>query len=669
MKKSRYITLFLVLLVALFACSKKEETPVDRLSKYVDLWEDATFTKMYEGYLTESSKEVFGKEEFIDRTEKLYKDLGITAVEIDFKAPSEEEAIKKEEVVEYPVQIKMETIAGPIEFEKKVRMVYEKQEEEGNWYIDWDPSFVLPDLEKVDKVGITKIASKRGEIVDRHGQPLAINGTGIEIGIIPEKFNAEEDAKKLASLLDVSDEYIKNQLSQGWVQPDYFVPIKKVALTEDNDYDHLFEISGVTSMKVEMREYPYGEAAAHLIGYIGRITAEELEKQKDSNYKEEDFIGKRGLEQLLEDQLRGTDGISIYIEKTAHNNEQLILAEKPAEDGEEIQLTIDAVKQRETYESMDGEPGSASMVDPKTGEVIALVSSPAFNPNEFVAGISQKNYTALNEDPHEPLLNRFAAAYAPGSSIKPLTAAIGMELGTLKPAEGHTINGKKWQKDASWGNFNVTRLYTPSNPVNLEKALVYSDNVYFAKEALKIGHESFVEGLKKFGYEEETPFRYPLRQSQISNDGKIGSEGQLADTSFGQGEMLMNIVHLASTFAPIINEGKMMKPILFTDEKKGEIWKEGLISSENAKILQEDLRKVITDGHAKALNVPSIEVSGKTGTAELKAAQGESGQENGFLVAYPTKEMDYIIAMMIEHVEDKGGSGYVAEKMVKIMEK
>ncbi len=141
-------------------------------------------------------------------------------------------------------------------------------------------------------------------------------------------------------------------------------------------------------------------------------------------------------------------------------------------------------------------------------------------------------------------------------------------------------------------------------------------------EALKIGRKPFVEGLNKFGFGEEIPFSYPLRASQVSNDGTISSEGQLADTSFGQGEMLMNIVHLASSFAPIINDGKMFKPILFANEPKSEVWKEGLLSAENAAILRTDLRGVILGNYAKAANIPSINISGKNGYSRIKILTG-----------------------------------------------
>ncbi|QUW23880.1 penicillin-binding transpeptidase domain-containing protein [Sporosarcina sp. Marseille-Q4063] len=671
------VIIFLSLILLLSACTKKEEkeiTPIDRLGEYVDLWSKAEFNKMYDDYLVEVSKEAFGKEQFVDRTELLYKDLGIKDVVIEFEKPEvkpekEEEVFNKEESYTYPVQIKMETIAGTIEFEKNVVLKNEVRDEVDNWYIEWDPSFILPDLMKQDKVGVSTIRSNRGEIFDRNDRAIAINGSGIEVGIVPEQFDVDADAEKLAKLLGTTSDFIVKQLNQSWVKPDQFVPIKNLAFTQEAIYDEAKQIPGILSRKAELREYPYVHALSHLIGYVGRINADELEKLKDEGYTESDLVGKRGLEQLLEERLRGEDGVIIYIEKTDHNGERITIAEKPAVDGEKITLTIDADLQKATFEAMNHEPGTAAVIDPKTGETLVLASSPAFDPNEFAIGVSATRYNELTEDPNQPMLNRFAATYAPGSAIKPVTAAIGLAAGTLEPGKGHTINDNKWQKDSSWGNFKVSRLYSPPNPVDLQKALVYSDNIYFAMEALAMGRDKFLEGFTNFGFGEEIPFSYPLRKSQISNDGKIASEGQLADTSFGQGQMLMNIVHLASSYAPIINDGKMFKPILFADEPKSEVWKEGLISPENAAILRTDLRDVVVDGSAKDANLPSIKISGKTGTAELKSSQDESGKENGFFVAYPTDDMSYIIAMMIEGVEDQGGSTHVVKKVAKVMSK
>ena len=668
MKKWRMISVFLIIIVALAACSKKE-TPESRLSAYINLWNDAEFTKMYDEYVSEASKDTFTSEEYIDRTEKLYEDLTITDVQVTFTKLDEDRKFKTEDQPEFPVQIKMETAAGPILFEKKVMMTYGKSDEKENWFVEWDPSFILPDLAKTDKVGVSTLSSKRGEILDRNGLSLAINGNGYEAGIVPEKFNEELNADKLAQILGTTSDFITKQLSQSWVKPDQFVPIKKLALSQDDIIEKMIEVPGVTYTKVEMREYPYGQSLSHLTGYIGRINADELEKVKDQGYRETDFIGKRGLEQLLEKQLRGEDGIRIYIEKTEQGAEKITIAEKTATDGDSITLTIDAELQQKTFNAMNGEVGTAAAIDPKTGETLVLTSSPAFDPNEFMLGVSSSRYTELTENPVQPLLNRFAATYAPGSAIKPVTAAIGLEAGTIDPNKGYTIEGKSWKKDESWGNFGVTRVYTPPNPINLKKAIAHSDNIYFAMEALAMGKETLIEGFKKFAFEEEIPFSYPLQASQISNDGTIASEAQLVDTSYGQGQMLMNIVHLASTYAPIINDGKMFKLVLFEDESKSEVWKEGLISPENAAILRTDLREVVASGSAKDANISSVKISGKTGTTELKSSKEKAGQENGFFVGYQTDETSYILAMMIESIEDKGGSSHVVKKVAEVMAK
>ncbi|MBO0588544.1 penicillin-binding transpeptidase domain-containing protein [Sporosarcina sp. E16_8] len=666
MKKWRSIGIFIIVITVLAACSKKE-TPEDRLSTYVKLWNDAEFTKMYDEYVSEASKDAFGSIEYIDRTAKLYKDLTITDVKVVFTKPDGDKKYESEDQPEFPVHITMETLAGPVEFEKKVMMTYGESGEDENWFVEWDPSFILPDLTMADKVGISTISSKRGEIFDRNGLPLAINGKGYEAGIVPEKFNEEKDVEKLATVLSTTREFINKQLNQSWVKADQFVPIKQVASSQVLIVEKMIEVPGVTYTQVEMREYPYGESLSHLTGYISRINADELEKVKTQGYRETDSIGKRGLEQLLEEQLRGQDGVRIYIEKTKQKAERITIAEKTAADGNSVTLTIDAELQQKTFNAMNGEAGTAAAVDPKTGETLVLTSSPAFDPNELMIGVSPLRYKELTEDPLQPLLNRFAATYAPGSAIKPITAAIGLEAGTIDPNIGRTIEGKRWKKDESWGNFGVTRVYTPPNPIDLKKALAYSDNIYFAMEALKMGKGTLTEGLKRFGFGEDIPFSYPIRTSQISNDGTIGTEAQLVDTSYGQGQMLINIAHLASSYAPIINDGKMFKLVLFEDEPKSEIWKEGLISTENAAILRTDLREVVVNGSAKDANIPSAKISGKTGTTELKSSQEKGGKENGFFVGYQTEESSYILAMMIESIEDKGGSSHVVKKVAQVI--
>ncbi|MCM3088928.1 penicillin-binding transpeptidase domain-containing protein [Bhargavaea ginsengi] len=656
----------IILLVFLAGCRDKP-TPEDRLSEYVSHWNKSDFAVMYENYLAASTKEAFPEEEFAARQEKLADDLGIENLEVTYDKPGEDTKWDKEQPAGFDIRVKMETLAGPVEFEKPITLRYEEREKEKTWFVEWDPSYIFPELEPGDEIGISRTEAKRGEIVDRAGIPIAKNGTGYQVGIVPEKLD-EARKQDIAELLGTTSEAIDKSLNAAWVKPDLFVPIGKTAKDDTARLDRLIEIPGIAAREIGMREYPYGPALAHLTGYIGAISAEQLEKLADKGYTETDQIGRRGLESLLEDRLRGRDGMKITIKKEQEGLEPVTVAERAPEDGETVKLTIDAELQKVAYDAMKGEPGTAASIIPETGEVLTLVSSPAYNPNEFIAGMSGARYSELEEDEKTPLFNRFAQSYAPGSTIKPITAAIGMEAGTLDPAAGLTITGKTWQKDTSWGAYRVSRVHPEApNPIDLNRAMVYSDNIYFAQQALAMGKDTLAEGLKQFGFGEPIPLEaMELKASQISNDGTIGSEGQLADTSFGQGQMLTNILHLASMYEPILTGGTMHKPTLLFDEEDGQVWKEGLVDPAHAETLRSTLRNVVVDGFAQSANLTDVPIAGKTGTAELKAAGEDRGKENGYFVSYHADNPAFILAMMVESVEDNGGSDYVAAMSAEV---
>ncbi|QHJ72031.1 penicillin-binding transpeptidase domain-containing protein [Planococcus halotolerans] len=657
--KKTIIGIFILAMAFFLSGCQEQVTPEDRLAEYIDHWNNLEFEEMYGQYLNEGTKAAYGTDEFVDRQLKLHEDLGIENLEVTFTEASEDTEWEEEQPADFPVQVTMDTLAGPVEFEENMTLLYEETEEAGNWFVEWTPSFIFPQLESGDPVRINRQSAARGELYDRNDQPLAVNGTGRSIGVVPEKFTNDADKEQLAELLGMSVDEINQQLNQDWVQNNLsqFVPFSKTSNDNTELLEQVLEIPGTMHQETAMREYPYGEALSHLIGYIGPVTAEQLTELQEQGYTENDMIGRQGLERQLEEQLRGEDGTRIYIDK---EQEQITVAEKQAVNGEKIQLTIDAELQQVAYDSMAGEAGTSAAVDPETGETLVLLSSPGFNPSEFTLGVSGERYEELKEDPLMPLYNRFAQSYAPGSTIKPVTAAIGLEAGTLDPSEGLTIEGETWQKD-DWDGYKVTRVHPEApNPIDLNKALVYSDNIYFARQALEMGRSTLVEGLENFAFVEEIPYPLVLQSSQISNDGTIASEGQQADTSFGQGQMLANILHLASVYQPFLTDGVMHKPTLLLEEEDAQVWKDGLLSAENAEILRTDLRNVVVDGFAQEANLENIPLAGKTGTAELKAAGEESGQDNGFFIAYDSANPEFIIAMMVEDVGDNDGSAYVA---------
>ena len=322
----------------------------------------------------------------------------------------------------------------------------------------------------------------------------------------------------MANLLNLSTAEINEQLNQSWVQPSYLVPIKKLAPTETAIINQLTNIPGVSITEVEERVYPYAEATAHLIGYVGQVSAEDLKNNK--GYTANDIIGKRGLEQILESRLKGESGAKISIH--AANGTEKIIAEDKGKEGETIRLTIDAEIQKDIYQQYKNEAGSAAAIDPKTGETLALVSSPSFDPNKYVRGISSSEQKALENDPDKPLINRFSSVYTPGSTMKGITAAVALKNG-IDPNKAINIQGMQWKK-SNWKDHSITRVANPGIPIDMEKALIYSDNIYFAQKALEIGKQKFTSGLKDFGFEEKLPFDYPITASNI---GDINSEGRL----------------------------------------------------------------------------------------------------------------------------------------------
>lgn len=664
-KKRLFILLtFVSIILLLSACSGDEASPEDRLKSYIAHWKKNEFNEMYK-MDSENSTKQFPKEKMADRYEKLYKELGIKNLKVTYKAP-DEDALKKEmkkDQATFPIKVKMDSAAGPISFDTKVSLKrQEDKNKKTNWYVNWNPGLIFPQLKDGGSVMIQNLEAQRGEILDRNQMPLAINDTAYRIGIVPEQFGEDTGKmQQLASLLGMSVSQIKDALSQSWVKPNLFVPLK--VLTKDSDaITKLMEMPGVSSEETKSRTYPAGPAASHLIGYIGHITAEEL-KEKGDAYKATDMIGKRGLEQVYEEKLRGHNGTKITVKD--NQDEETVLAETPAKNGENIKLTIDSVVQEKIYKSYNGDAGTSAAINPKTGETLAIVSSPGFDPNEFVNGVSSSRLEALQDDPEKPLINRFNLTYAPGSVIKPISAMIGLKNGTIKPHEGITINGLGWSNGKGWGNYEVRRVSSTDKPVDVTDALVRSDNIFFAKKGVAMGAEKYEQGLKDFGFAEKIPYAYPIKQSQISNSGKFDSEVLLANSIYGQGEIQMSSLHIALAYAPMLNNGIMPKPVLLASDEKGKPWHEHLIKEDDAKLLQKALRKVVTDGTAMKAKDAKVQISGKTGTAELKKSKDSKGHENSWFVAFPSKDKDIVISMMVEKAEGRGH--IVVERVASII--
>lgn len=684
-QKKRVLCLVNVVLVAVVGAGgvllyKKmtEKTREDIIKEYMGYIEKKEYEKMY-ALLDEVSKDKVKQEDFITRNQNIYE--GIEAEKIQLDIPEEQD---KDQPLSY--RVTMDTLAGEITYDADT--FFEK--EKGQWHLVWDDSVIFPGLESKDKVSVSSVEAKRGSIYDRNDVLLAGQGEVESVGLVPGKMNiqAEEDIEDLAEILGTTSEFIEKQLDASWVQQDSFVPLKKMTQEQlDEAYvpkegaesaggsiqDKLLEYPGVLISKAESRVYPYGECTAHLLGYVQQINAEELEEMKGKGYNEQSVIGKSGLEKLYEDRLREKKGYRISI-LDEQGEEKQALAVKPAEDGENIKLNIDIRWQQKLYEAYQEDKSCSVVMNPKSGEVLALVSTPSYNSMDFVLGMSQETWDALNNDPNKPMYNRVRETWAPGSSFKPIVGAVGLTTGAFTEEEDLGASGLAWQKDESWGNYKVTTLHEYSGGAVLKNALIYSDNIYFAKAALKIGAETFTGELDKMGFNQEIPFDIGMTSSQYSNSEAIDSEVQLADSGYGQGQMLVNPLHLACMYSAFFNEGNMITPYLEYEEgKTASYWAEGVFTPEAANIIYEDLKEVVSNpngtgyGASKAVGVT---LAGKTGTAEIKATQeDENGTELGWFAVYNTGVADSDTILMLNMVEDvkgRGGSGYVVNKDVEI---
>lgn len=648
----------------LAGCGKKTEQSEELLTEYIDFLNQEDYADMY-GFLTEEAQETTDKETYVNRYKNIYGGIEASDVRIDIA----DEGGKKDEKAEtqrVKYTLTMDTIAGELSFDTVA--IFTKNED-GDYKMSWDSQDIFPNLYNEDTVKVVTTQAKRGNIYDRNQVELAREGVASSVGLVPGKLPEDRDGAiaQLSELLEISTEKIEKALSAGWVRDDTFVPLRTVAKDAMDLKEKLLEIPGVMISDTKVRFYPFGEKAAQLTGYVQNITAEELEKGAGQGYNRNSIIGKAGAERIYEEQLRPKDGYAIQILNQLGEVKDTVL-EKSAEDGQDVKLAIDITLQQYLYQEMEGDEGCAVAMDPTTGAVRALVSTPAYDPNNFVMGYTSSAWDALNSDEAQPLYNRYLAAWTPGSSFKPVVAALGLTEGTLDPDEDMKNDGLKWQKDSSWGDYYVTTLV--DYPVkNLENALVHSDNIYFAKAACAMGTDGFTKGLASLGFGEELPFEFTATTSSFGSDGKIASETELADSGYGQGKVLVNPIHLSVIYSALVNGGDMVKPCLL-DSESASYWKEGVFTKEAADTVLADLYQVVENsaGTAHSAQRDAFRMAGKTGTAELKTSREDTeGQELGWFVGICAEntEKPLLITMMIEDVKGRGGSHYVIPKVMK----
>ena len=640
------ISICVLLIVSVFFMFHQGKSNEQVVTEYFELLKKKDYKQMYQ-MLNPKTVYTPTQKYFVEKYKEFYEE--IDAKNIQIKILDEQD-----NVIEYLIYI--DTLAGRITYRNKVGVKNEQ--------IQFNKELIMDGYTEGCKIKITTYnPEKRGRILDRNGKVLAEDGKGYSIGLVKGKLNGENDYGQIAQYLETDVETIQKKMSASWINDDSFVPIKTVSEATKNDLinKNILGINGVKISTVSIRTYPYDKAASHIVGYVQNVNAEDLKKHKNEGYNLTSVIGRSGIEAAYEQQLRGiTSGKIDLVDKNDKVIKELCHKEVKMSP-QDITLTIDIDLQQSLYNEYQNDKSASVALNPKTGEVLALVSTPSYSNNDFVLGLSIDKWNELNNDVNQPLLNRYKQTYTPGSTMKPITAAIGLET-KLIDLDKDLGAEDKWQKDSSWGNYYVTTLHAPT-PNNLKNALTYSDNVYFARSALNIGKENLFKYYKNLRIGEKIPFELSLNRSQYINKKQKVNDQLIADSGYGQGQILMNPVQLASIYSSFINNGSIYRPHIV---KKGEqMWIQRVFSDQTVKTIKEDLINVIADenGTGHSIYHENIQLAGKTGTAEIKQSQSDTtGSELGWFTVMTTdSKRPILMTTVVEDVKGRGGSGYVVE--------
>ena len=509
------------------------------------------------------------------------------------------------------------------------------------------------------------IPPARGLIYDRNGVLLADNVPAFRLEVVPEQ--VKDMPAMLARLgkvvpLDNGDiDAFNKQLKQS--RRFDSVPLK-LHLTED-EIDRFavnrWHFPNVDVVPYLTRRYPFGGLFAHVVGYVGRIDADDLERLDPDRYQGTSHVGRSGIERSYEDVLHGKPGYEL-LEVNADGRTQHVLETHAPTPGKNVYLSIDVRIQKAAEAAFDGRPGAAVAIDPRNGEVLAMVSVPTFDPNLFVNGISKTDYSALTTNPDKPLYNRaLRGVYPPGSTVKPFLALGGLELGLRRPSDTVLSVGqfclpgqKRCYRDDTRGGDGTVDMVT---------AIEKSTNTYFYKLALDMGIDRLSQWMARFSFGSKTGIDLlgesdgilPSRTWKLAHSKQPWYPGETVIAGIGQGYWAVTPLQLAHATATLAGHGVPYLPRLGMATKAvGDEHRQLLSNPPEASVISnpaewnvinEGMRAVITNGTGKGLNdgFPYV-IAGKSGTAERFSRTTDAYNTNRSIAYLATRHRAWFIA-------------------------
>ena len=578
------------------------------------------------------------KEEFTNKMKSVYDGMEVSSAWVTISIN-----LKNSDVVNLKYVTNLNTVAGKLTFSNKSTLV----KVNGKYKIKWDNSFLYPKLKNNQKIRVSTLKAKRGAIYDRNKNILAKDAKAYSIGIVAGKIKSDDDLRAISKLLNITYKDIKAELAKPYVVDGTFVHLKNIDREQQELKTALLKIPAVKIIDYDIREYPYNEKLSTLLGFV----------QNDD--------GKSGLELTFNSQLKGLNGCEIYVDDDGINVDTIL--KKDRVNGKNIDLTIDVKLQELIYEKFKDVESATVAMNYTTGEILALVSTPSYETNKISLGISDNEWNEIVNNKKKPLFTRFLSKYTPGSTMKPIVAAIGLDTDSFTDIENFGKSVKSWQKDSSWKDFYVTTLEVYNGESNLEKALIHSDNVYFAKAALKIGKNLFKQELDRYGFNKPLNFE---QNTDISVYGNIDSEAKLAVSGFGQGEMEVNPIFMAKIYSAFANNGNAVTPYILQKEGNDQntVNSVNLIKPLTADKIKNDLKKVIDEGTGKLAKIDGKNLYGKTGTAEIKMTKDDkSGEEIGWFNVFDDNKL--LIVNMVENAKKLNGSKFSVKNLREVFDK
>ena len=529
-----------------------------------------------------------------------------------------------------------------------------------------------------NRIRIVPSMAPRGTFYDRNGQLLVTNRPGFSVSLLPLTAPISDDViARLSDLLKVPTDEIKQKIAghSGFnpirIKTDVTPDIVSIIEEQKSQYP------GVVIEVTPIRDYILKQEGAHTFGYVSEINDAELEKMKDEGYKSGDIIGTFGLEKVYDTELRGENG-GQQVEVDVSGKPVQILGRKEPVPGDDLELTIDINLQQAAEKAVDEQltqigahAAAAVVMNPQTGEILAMVSRPAFDPNLFAHGISSKDWNQLNNNPYHPMDNKtITGEYPPGSTFKIVTGTAALTEGVVTPEEQIFDSGHHWLIPK--GNADGEAL----GWLNFRSALAHSDNVYFYEMGNRLGIDRLEKYARMFGLGQKTGVDLPYEASGLVANRRYKEKNfddgewylsETFDAAIGQGFNLVTPLQAAMVMGEIAADGKRYKPhvvnrIIAPDGSVVKDFQPELLSQldvpeEDIKLIQDGLHDVTKYGTAaSSFRGFTVDIAGKTGTAE-----NSQGRDHGWFVAYgPFDNPNIVVAVIVEN------GGYGSQSAVPI---